>query len=150
MFFWIYTKNRDIKGQCPKIFDFRFFSRISFPQAHEYPSMAPRFKLFRKFVEIFAAQWAPPVLLTPMTNRKIFIQKSFHYFVRTPLESRVKLKIIFFLQVHFKVKKNLKQNSRDTVPLKVLSNDRGGGMSGINRQAFPSSTSPQIFGKQIE
>jgi hypothetical protein len=112
--------------------------------------MAPRFKLFRKFVEIFAAQWAPPVLLTPMTNRKIFIQKSFHYFVRTPLESRVKLKIIFFLQVHFKVKKNLKQNSRDTVPLKVLSNDRGGGMSGINRQAFPSSTSPQIFGKQIE
>jgi hypothetical protein len=37
-----------------------------------------RFKFFRKFVEIFAAQGAPPVSLTPVANEKN--QKNFHHF----------------------------------------------------------------------
>ncbi len=36
---------------------------------------------FRKFAEIFAAQGAPPVSLTPAANGKIFNHKSFNYFV---------------------------------------------------------------------
>jgi hypothetical protein len=43
-----------LKGQCHEIFDFRFFSCISFPKAPEYPIQAVEF--FRKFVEIFADQ----------------------------------------------------------------------------------------------
>jgi hypothetical protein len=49
------------------------------------------FEFFRKFAEIFAAQGAPPVSLTPVANEKIFNQKSFNYIVWTPLGSRVNI-----------------------------------------------------------
>jgi hypothetical protein len=44
---------------------------------------------FKKFSEIFTAQGAPPVSLTPVANVKIFHQKSFNYFVWTPLGSTI-------------------------------------------------------------
>jgi hypothetical protein len=50
-----------------------------------------RFKFFQKFAEIFAAQGAPPVSLTPVANGKIFNHKSVNNFVWTPLGSRVNL-----------------------------------------------------------
>ncbi len=42
------------------------------------------------------AQGAPPVLLTPVANGKIFNQKNFKYFVWTPLGNKV---VNFCLQV---------------------------------------------------
>jgi hypothetical protein len=53
-----------------------------------------RFKVFRKFTEIFAAQGAPPVSLTKGANGNFF----------TPLGSRVIIYINYFLQVNSKVK----------------------------------------------
>jgi hypothetical protein len=49
------AKNSCLKGQCHEIFDFRFSTWISFPQAPDY-SLIGQFKIFRKFAEIFAAQ----------------------------------------------------------------------------------------------
>ncbi len=58
---------RAVSGQCHEIFDFWFFSWISFPQAPEYTKRAVS-NFFKKFAEIFAAQGTPPVLLTPVEN----------------------------------------------------------------------------------
>ncbi len=59
-------------GQCHEIFDFRFFTLISFPQAPDYTIRAD--SNFRKFSEIFADQDAAPVALAPLgangKNRK--------------------------------------------------------------------------------
>ena len=64
------TKNESLavslKGQCHEIFDFWFFSWISFPKHLSIP-LRP-FRFFRKFAEIFAAQGAPPVSTTPVAN----------------------------------------------------------------------------------
>jgi hypothetical protein len=50
------------------------------------------FLIFRKFAEIFAAQGAPLVLLTPVANgKKSSLIKVFDYFVWTPFGSRVSL-----------------------------------------------------------
>jgi hypothetical protein len=43
------------------------------------------FEFFRKFTEIFAAHDAPPVLLTPVANGKIFKQKNINNFAWTPV-----------------------------------------------------------------
>ena len=48
----------NLKGQCHEIFDFRFFSWISFPQAPEYLARAVS-NLFKNL---------PQVSLTPVTN----------------------------------------------------------------------------------
>jgi hypothetical protein len=48
-----------LKGQCHEICCFWFFSRISFPPSPEYPIRTVS-NFFRKFVEIFASQGAPP------------------------------------------------------------------------------------------
>ncbi len=61
------------------------------------------FEFFRKFVEIFAAQGAPPVSTTRVANGKIFKQKNFNYFGWPPLGKRVNIYINFCLQVHSKV-----------------------------------------------
>ncbi len=62
------------------------------------------FPIFLKFAEIIAAQGAPPLSLTPVAKGKIFNQKSFHYFVWTPLGSRVNIEInINFLKFACKV-----------------------------------------------
>jgi hypothetical protein len=54
------TKRLNFKGQCHKIFDFRFFMN-QFSQAPEY--------IIRAFQK-----------LAPVANGKIFNEKSFHYF----------------------------------------------------------------------
>jgi hypothetical protein len=58
-----------LKGQCQEIFNFRFSSWIIFPQAPD-DTIRPVSNFYKKFVEIFAAQDAPLVLLTPMANGK--------------------------------------------------------------------------------
>jgi hypothetical protein len=55
-----------LKGQCHEIFDFWFFQ--------ESVSLKP------KFAEIFAAQGAPPVSLTPMANGKNLQTEKFKFF----------------------------------------------------------------------
>jgi hypothetical protein len=56
------------------------------------------FIIFSKICREFAAQGAPPVMLTLGANVKIFNKKSFKYFVftRTPLDTRVNIWINFF------------------------------------------------------
>ncbi len=83
-------------------------------QCHESPSgffhesVSPKplraiLIFFRKFAEIFAAQGASPVSLTPVANEKKSSNwKKFNYFVWTPLGSRVNIYVNFCLQVHFK------------------------------------------------
>ena len=62
-------KETFLKGQCHKIFDFWFFPWISFPLAPEYTIRADSNCLW-KFAEIFTAQGALPVSLTPVANGK--------------------------------------------------------------------------------
>ncbi len=54
-----------LKGQCHKIFNFRFSTWISFPKAPVYTVRAVS-NVF--LAEIFAAQGAPPVSTTPVEN----------------------------------------------------------------------------------
>ncbi len=65
--------NYILKGQRHEIFDFKFFHESVSPKLWGYHS--GRFEFFRKFAEIFAAQGAPPVSLTPVANEKISIRK---------------------------------------------------------------------------
>ncbi len=98
-------KSRDtfpLKGQCHKIFDFWFFSWISFPQASEYTITA-----ISNFFE--NSRWYSRLKVHHRCQRhrwqmeKIFKQKSFNNFVWAPLGSRVNIYINFCLQVYFKV-----------------------------------------------
>jgi hypothetical protein len=50
-----------------EVFDLRFSSWISFPQASDYTIRAV-FEFFRNFTEIFTAQGAPLVSLTLVAN----------------------------------------------------------------------------------
>jgi len=59
-----------LKGQCHEIFDLRYFSSISFPQAPEYPI---RLDFFENSPEIFAAQGEPLVSLKKSSIRKVFV-----------------------------------------------------------------------------
>jgi hypothetical protein len=65
-----------LKGQCHEIFDFKLSTWISFPQAPDYTIRAVS-NFLQKFVEIFAAQGAPPVSLTMVANENSFNQKMF-------------------------------------------------------------------------
>ncbi len=77
-----------LKGTLAQDFDFRFFSWISFsPRPWVY--LQGRCEFFWKFTEIFAAQDAPSVLLTPVANGKNLQLETFNYFVWTPLGSSV-------------------------------------------------------------
>ncbi len=91
-----------LKGQCHEIFDFWFFSLISFPQASEYTSTA-----FSNFFENSQRYSWLKVHHRCQRHRwqmeKIFRQKNFHNFVWAPLGSRVTIYKNFCLQVHFKV-----------------------------------------------
>ncbi len=93
-----------IKGQCHEIFDFRFFSWISFPQAPDYPIRAVlnfnswRYSQLKVHYRCQRHQWQ---------MGKFINKKSFNYFVWTPLSSRVYVKIVFFLQVHFRCRRPL-------------------------------------------
>jgi hypothetical protein len=81
-----YERQYTLKGQSNEIFDFRFSTWISFPQVPDYTIRAVS-NFFRKFVEIFGAQGAPPLSLTPvangknLSNRKIFIISFRHLWV---------------------------------------------------------------------
>jgi hypothetical protein len=58
-----------LKGQCHEIFGYWFFFHESVsPQPLSIP-IGP-FRIFPKFSEIFAAESAPPVFLTPVANGK--------------------------------------------------------------------------------
>ncbi len=65
-----------VKGQCHEIFYFWFFSWISFPQTAEYTIRAVS-NFLENSREIFAAQGAPPVSLTPVVNGKNFQSEKF-------------------------------------------------------------------------
>ncbi len=112
-YFFIFNKNKSLllhklsnienkiclKGQCHEIFDFWFFSWISFPQASEYTSTAISnfFENSRRYSRLKVQprdRWQ---------MEKIFKQKNFNNFVWAPLGSRVNIYIHFCLQVHFKV-----------------------------------------------
>jgi hypothetical protein len=67
-----------LKGQCHEIFGFRFSTWISFPQAPDYTIRAVS-NFLRKYTEIFAAQSAPPVSLTPVANTALWNR---NYFLR--------------------------------------------------------------------
>jgi hypothetical protein len=93
---------QSLKGQCHEIFDFWFFSWISFPQAPEYTIRAVsnfcensrRYSQLKVHHRCRWHRWQ-------MAN--IFKQKNFNYFVWTPLGSRVNININFCLQVHCKM-----------------------------------------------
>ena len=91
-----------LKGQCHEIFDFWFFSWISFPQASEYTTTA-----ISNFFENSQIYSQLKVHHRCQRHRwqmeKIFKLKNFNNFVWAPLGSRVNIYIHFCLQVHFKV-----------------------------------------------
>ncbi len=77
-----------IKGQCHRIFDFRFSTWISFPQAPGYSIRAVSnfFENSRRYSQLrvhHRCRWHRWQI------EKIFNQKNFHYFFWTPLGSRV-------------------------------------------------------------
>jgi hypothetical protein len=84
-----------LKGQSHEIFDFWFFSWISFPQAPEYTitAISRRYSRLKVHHRCQRHRWQ---------MEKIFNEKNFNYLVWTPLSSRVNIFIIFCLQVHFK------------------------------------------------
>ncbi len=92
-------------GTVPQDFRLHFFFMNKYSPS-PWVSYKGHFKFFWKFVEIFTAQAASPVPLTPVANGKIFNQRSFKYFVWTPLGSRVNLKIIFFFKYAFRCKQS--------------------------------------------
>ncbi len=91
-----------LKGQCHEIFDFWFFSSISFPQAYEYTSTAISnfFENSRRYSRLKVHHLCQR---HRWQMEKIFKQKNFNNFVWAPLGSRVSIYKHFWLQDHFKV-----------------------------------------------
>ncbi len=89
-----------LKGQCHEIFDFWFFSWISFPQACEYTVTA-----ISNFFENSRRYSRLKVRHRCQRHRwqMAFKQKNFNNFVWASLGSRVNIYINFCLQVHLKV-----------------------------------------------
>ncbi len=89
---------RILKGQCHEIFDFWFFSWISFPQASEYiiTAISNFFENSRRYSRL-------KVHHRCQRHRwQMEKQKSFNNFVWASLGSRVNIYINFCLQVYFK------------------------------------------------
>ncbi len=91
-----------LKGQCHEIFDFWFFSWISFPQAPEYitGAFSNFFENSRRYSQLMVhhrCRWHR------WQMKKIFTQKNFNNFVATPLDSRVNIYMNFCLQLHLEV-----------------------------------------------
>ncbi len=91
-----------LKGQCHEIFDFWFFSWISFPQAPEYSirAISNFFENSRRYLQFnlhHRCRWHR------WQMKKFFNLKNFNYFVWTPLGRRVNTYLNICLQVHFKV-----------------------------------------------
>jgi len=70
-----FVRSVPLKGQCHEIFDFRFSTWISFPQAPDYT--------IRVVSNFFASQGAPPVSTTneKLENEKSSIRKNFSLFL---------------------------------------------------------------------
>ncbi len=97
-----YVAGLKIKGTVSRDFCFWFFSSISFPPAPEYPirTVSNFFENSRRYSQLnidHRCRWHR------WQMRKIFNQKNFNIFDRTPLDNRVNTYIHFCLQVHFKV-----------------------------------------------
>ncbi len=90
----------NLKGQCKRVFVFRLFSWISFPQASEY--------LTRVVSNFFKNSWRYLQLKVQRCHwhrwqmEKIFNQRSFKYFVGYLWVVELTYRSIF-LQVHFQV-----------------------------------------------
>ncbi len=97
----IYSSIVSLKGECHEIFDFWFFSWISFPQATEYTSTA--FSIFFENSRRYLRLKVHHRCQRQRQMEKIFKQKNFNNLVWAPLGSRVTTYINFCLQVHFKV-----------------------------------------------
>ncbi len=101
--YWKLTKVViDLKGQCHEIFDFCFFSWISFPQAPEYTNRAvsnfnENSRRYSQLKVHHRCRWHR------WQMAKIFKLKNFNFFVWTPLGSRVNIYINFCFQVQFKM-----------------------------------------------
>ncbi len=86
----LFSMQVTLKGQCHEIFDFWFFSRISFPQAPEYTIrvVSNFFENSRRYLQLKVwhrcqrHRWQ---------MQKNFNQKSFNYLVWTPVGSIVNL-----------------------------------------------------------
>ncbi len=91
-----------LKGQCHEIFDFWFFSWISFPQASEYTitAISNFFENSRRYSQIKVHHRCQQ---HRWQMEKIFKEKNFNNFNWATLGSRVNIYINFCLQVHFKV-----------------------------------------------
>jgi hypothetical protein len=84
-----------LKGKVPRDFGLHIFFMNLFPQAPNYPIRAIS-NFLRKFSEILPGQGTLPGVdvkcqMCQVSNEKIFNQKSFNYFVWTPLDSRVNI-----------------------------------------------------------
>ncbi len=73
----------------PRDFGLQVFIESVSPKPLSIP--LGRFEFFLKFAEIFAAQGAKRVSLTPVAKEKIFNQKSFNYFFGTNLCSKINI-----------------------------------------------------------
>ncbi len=103
-----------LKGQCHEIFDFRFSTWISYPQAPEYTIRAVR--VFFKYAEIFAAQ-VHHRCDTGGKLKKSSIRKVLIFL--TPLDCVV-------IDKYFSFKFTLRCQQSDTVPIICLQFDNGG------------------------
>jgi hypothetical protein len=83
-----------LKGQCHEIFDFKFSTWISFPQAPDYTIRAVQI-LLKIRGDIRSSRCTTSVVDTGGKWKNLFFW--------TPLVSRVSILINFFLQVHFKL-----------------------------------------------
>ncbi len=99
---YVLVKTGHLKGQCLEIFDFWFFSWISFPQAPEYTIRAVSifFENSRRYSQLKVHHGCQR---HRWQIEKIFNQKNFNYFAWTALGCRVNIYINFFLQVHFQL-----------------------------------------------
>jgi hypothetical protein len=90
--------HRGLREQCHEIFDFKSFSWISFPQAHEYPIRAVWnfFKNLLRYVQLKVHHGGQ------MENT--FNKKSLKYFFCSTLGSRVSIHINFFFKFTFSCK----------------------------------------------
>ncbi len=116
-FSWsIYCRSRftvPLKGQCDRDFLLLVFFMNQFPPSPRVFHL-DRFKFFRKFVEIFSSQGAPPVSLTPVANLELRIfLRIFEKIRNGPIG------IIRGLEESDSWKKNQKQKPCDTDPLRL-------------------------------
>jgi hypothetical protein len=93
-----------LKGQCHEIFDFWFFSWISFPQASEstFTAISNCFENSRRYSWLKVHHWCQR---HRWQMEKIFKQKNFNNFVWAPLGSRVNIYCIYIFAFKFTLRR---------------------------------------------